>query len=212
EAAIPASIPAPPSGEAIRENPRPLRHDWRTRLVPVHWSKPQAAREEQALAQVHRVRTQRRAASIRAEFSCGLWEQHPRPRGARFPPSTPSARPRESCLVSRLHALRESIPARFALQSHPRSGAKRSRVPCWQKNETPAAQRFPLRRQQGTRRESPLQGGTAKYRRTVSAAFARPDRKSTRLNSSHRTISYAVFCLKKKNRRTSDVPCISKIQ
>src|SRR5437867_10579530 len=28
---------------------------------------------------------------------------------------------------------------------------------------------------------------------------ARSDRKSTRLNSSHRTISYAVFCLKKKN-------------
>src|SRR5437763_8398648 len=27
------------------------------------------------------------------------------------------------------------------------------------------------------------------------------DRKSTRLNSSHRCISYAVFCLKKKNRR-----------
>src|SRR5437879_9929773 len=28
----------------------------------------------------------------------------------------------------------------------------------------------------------------------------RPDRKSTRLNSSHRCISYAVFCLKKKNK------------
>src|SRR5438105_10141989 len=27
-----------------------------------------------------------------------------------------------------------------------------------------------------------------------------PDRKSTRLNSSHEWISYAVFCLKKKNR------------
>src|SRR2546427_5986469 len=27
-----------------------------------------------------------------------------------------------------------------------------------------------------------------------------PDRKSTRLNSSHSQISYAVFCLKKKNR------------
>src|SRR5437868_11451803 len=27
----------------------------------------------------------------------------------------------------------------------------------------------------------------------------RPDRKSTRLNSSHVSISYAVFCLKKKN-------------
>src|SRR5258707_6935416 len=29
------------------------------------------------------------------------------------------------------------------------------------------------------------------------------DRKSTRLNSSHANISYAVFCLKKKTRRTS---------
>src|SRR5438270_8942989 len=29
----------------------------------------------------------------------------------------------------------------------------------------------------------------------------RRDRKSTRLNSSHSQISYAVFCLKKKNRR-----------
>src|SRR2546430_3859275 len=28
--------------------------------------------------------------------------------------------------------------------------------------------------------------------------FTRPDRKSTRLNSSHSQISYAVFCLKKK--------------
>src|SRR6202046_5837641 len=32
------------------------------------------------------------------------------------------------------------------------------------------------------------------------------DRKSTRLNSSHRTISYAVFCLKKKNGRASAGP------
>src|SRR2546427_2763626 len=30
---------------------------------------------------------------------------------------------------------------------------------------------------------------------------ARPDRKSTRLNSSHSQISYAVFCLKKKKKR-----------
>src|SRR5207248_9037928 len=30
-----------------------------------------------------------------------------------------------------------------------------------------------------------------------------PDRKSTRLNSSHRTISYAVFCLKKKKKNHS---------
>src|SRR5438132_5749090 len=35
-------------------------------------------------------------------------------------------------------------------------------------------------------------------RRAMSFAEAR-DRKSTRLNSSHTVISYAVFCLKKKN-------------
>src|SRR5687768_17796592 len=38
-------------------------------------------------------------------------------------------------------------------------------------------------------------------RRIVVARFAeRQDRKSTRLNSSHGYISYAVFCLKKKNK------------
>src|SRR3712207_7777900 len=31
-----------------------------------------------------------------------------------------------------------------------------------------------------------------------------PDRKSTRLNSSHANISYAVFCLKKKNKHYHD--------
>src|SRR5438105_12380200 len=35
--------------------------------------------------------------------------------------------------------------------------------------------------------------------RTRATAAARSDRKSTRLNSSHEWISYAVFCLKKKN-------------
>src|SRR2546429_6779841 len=34
---------------------------------------------------------------------------------------------------------------------------------------------------------------------------SRIDRKSTRLNSSHGYISYAVFCLKKKNRKTLTV-------
>src|SRR5436189_2758169 len=35
--------------------------------------------------------------------------------------------------------------------------------------------------------------------------WRRPDRKSTRLNSSHRCISYAVFCLKKKKKRIAKV-------
>src|SRR5207248_11195634 len=50
---------------------------------------------------------------------------------------------------------------------------------------------------------------TARRRRSVDTAKsshprrrgAGRDRKSTRLNSSHRTISYAVFCLKKKNKK-----------
>src|SRR3712207_6945474 len=36
----------------------------------------------------------------------------------------------------------------------------------------------------------------------VNPAFVRQDRKSTRLNSSHANISYAVFCLKKKKTNT----------
>src|SRR2546430_7109845 len=35
----------------------------------------------------------------------------------------------------------------------------------------------------------------------VAAGFCETDRKSTRLNSSHSQISYAVFCLKKKKTR-----------
>src|SRR5436189_6024278 len=37
--------------------------------------------------------------------------------------------------------------------------------------------------------------------RGLAAAFKFLDRKSTRLNSSHRCISYAVFCLKKKKKK-----------
>src|SRR2546422_5195846 len=37
------------------------------------------------------------------------------------------------------------------------------------------------------------------------AAMPERDRKSTRLNSSHGYISYAVFCLKKKNKNKQDV-------
>src|SRR5690606_40709992 len=56
------------------------------------------------------------------------------------------------------------------------------------------------RRLDGRRRRRGHPGGGA--RRLARAGTARPqpsrDRKSTRLNSSHVKISYAVFCLKKK--------------
>src|SRR3712207_8601144 len=40
----------------------------------------------------------------------------------------------------------------------------------------------------------------------VKGLFAEADRKSTRLNSSHANISYAVFCLKKKKNATYTHP------
>src|SRR5437879_2071984 len=42
-------------------------------------------------------------------------------------------------------------------------------------------------------------GNTVVSAETFNQLFTMQDRKSTRLNSSHRCISYAVFCLKKKN-------------
>src|SRR5438876_11276725 len=44
-----------------------------------------------------------------------------------------------------------------------------------------------------------LLGKLAMLPRLAEIAKFPPDRKSTRLNSSHPSISYAVFCLKKKN-------------
>src|SRR6266516_5268067 len=46
--------------------------------------------------------------------------------------------------------------------------------------------------------------------RTRRPRRTRSDRKSTRLNSSHRTISYAVFCLKKKKKHKYDILYIKK--
>src|SRR5699024_11461460 len=37
--------------------------------------------------------------------------------------------------------------------------------------------------------------------------FLTTDRKSTRLNSSHVSISYAVFCLKKKKKSSNNISC-----
>src|SRR2546430_9880415 len=41
--------------------------------------------------------------------------------------------------------------------------------------------------------------GSSRVRQPISTSVRIKDRKSTRLNSSHSQISYAVFCLKKKN-------------
>src|SRR5438270_8981553 len=46
--------------------------------------------------------------------------------------------------------------------------------------------------------------GARRRRSNVSAVNPTTDRKSTRLNSSHSQISYAVFCLKKKNKKKNE--------
>src|SRR5258708_26417457 len=43
-------------------------------------------------------------------------------------------------------------------------------------------------------------------------ALVRQDRKSTRLNSSHQIISYAVFCLKKKKKEIETIENTDKIK
>src|SRR5437870_6738122 len=55
----------------------------------------------------------------------------------------------------------------------------------------------------GTRRASPV------AQCILVIVLSRKDRKSTRLNSSHVAISYAVFCLKKKNTQSMNkrAPC-----
>src|SRR3712207_8341414 len=46
-------------------------------------------------------------------------------------------------------------------------------------------------------RDPPMRGGRSPRRGSYEGVWAHRDRKSTRLNSSHANISYAVFCLKK---------------
>src|SRR3712207_7768416 len=71
----------------------------------------------------------------------------------------------------------------------------------------PEVERGHAGRQRQTREAGEHQRGVHREERAGVVALgdaraaARPDRKSTRLNSSHANISYAVFCLKKKKKR-----------
>ena len=54
-----------------------------------------------------------------------------------------------------------------------------------------------------TKREAAIAAGYSKDRAMREGSELTKDRKSTRLNSSHGYISYAVFCLKKKKKQTT---------
>src|SRR3712207_8282742 len=73
-----------------------------------------------------------------------------------------------------------------------RSGIALPRSPPCPRNTRGAAESRPFARLMPVRRHILV---------LVLAFLAVEDRKSTRLNSSHANISYAVFCLKKKNQK-----------
>src|SRR5256885_8263780 len=56
---------------------------------------------------------------------------------------------------------------------------------------------------EGTQRQMTLAGVSVSQITHIAITHFHGDRKSTRLNSSHLVISYAVFCLKKKKELTS---------
>src|SRR5437879_7972363 len=89
----------------------------------------------------------------------------------------------------------------FALNTNAQCGASDGQV-------TTAAATSLLERSAPLRNASQTraQPAVSQQRKTeeVSIVGFWQDRKSTRLNSSHRCISYAVFCLKKKNKKKTD--------
>src|SRR5207248_10889900 len=70
---------------------------------------------------------------------------------------------------------------------------------------------LPICRQSGGHRprlqraDSDYEQSRARFNLHVTRRGRAQDRKSTRLNSSHRTISYAVFCLKKKKKKQKNI-------
>src|SRR3712207_8013684 len=56
-----------------------------------------------------------------------------------------------------------------------------------------------------------IQGKAILHTVTIPEGLTSEDRKSTRLNSSHANISYAVFCLKKKKTHTPFIHCSGSI-
>src|SRR2546426_5725284 len=68
--------------------------------------------------------------------------------------------------------------------------------------------RHPAEREQIAVRDSALLCGERYH--TATRYLGQRDRKSTRLNSSHLVISYAVFCLKKKKKKKGTQSTVSK--
>src|SRR2546427_4277332 len=99
---------------------------------------------------------------------------------------------------ARRHLLPYVVPAAGPTRRHPGQSRLRRALPPARALHVLAAEaaRAVVDGLRHRRARLPAVGGD----RVISISRTRRDRKSTRLNSSHSQISYAVFCLKKKNK------------
>src|SRR2546427_8173947 len=91
------------------------------------------------------------------------------------------------------------FPSTTLFRSHMNALRQRTAPP---RQVIPAARRCQRQHHRHSQRRGifPLEFHSASFSASLTA-FSAGDRKSTRLNSSHSQISYAVFCLKKKKKR-----------
>src|SRR3712207_7285229 len=89
---------------------------------------------------------------------------------------------------------RNNPPVPLIISPHGRGIPARSNVNFW--GDLPARGNFAVINPDGYGRKLPLHSWG--WRRQIDDLANMQDRKSTRLNSSHANISYAVFCLQKK--------------
>src|SRR5690554_7511049 len=92
-----------------------------------------------------------------------------------------------------------NAPDAFKQLRIPHATAKRVRRIGWKRDQTALAHDIGRLPNQAHLRVFGMQIEKLRHMILLVKAAPRPDRKSTRLNSSHVRISYAVFCLKKKN-------------
>src|SRR5215475_6294595 len=119
-------------------------------------------------------------------------------------PSDRAPAPRAGCALRRSGRRETALRARASAAASPAPAARRTTSAA--RDAAPCA---------ATPRVRPATRGQGGNRRVLNSAgrHARAcwrDRKSTRLNSSHVKISYAVFCLKKKKKKKKKLPLKKK--
>src|SRR5205807_9468996 len=110
---------------------------------------------------------------------------------------------RSTTLITSDPGMRARCPSGSGRRTSPRRGRKRSRTRKRRRKRrrrSPSARRRARPRNPRQRKRKRRNRRRKRLRVRRSRVKSRPDRKSTRLNSSHLVISYAVFCLKKKKK------------